>query len=648
MPKDSSKAPEYGSHYGPIENRKCRDVLFLLLYLIFWAAMLFVASIGFETGDPRRLLIPTDYLGQQCGVNNTVLHSNLTDFTTKPYAYFLNPFDPFSYPAVCVSQCPSSSQAFWASTPSTVICRYGYPQPQDENHIIDAYLNQSCAAFLYSGGPVLGRCLPNFAVNASAISQLNLPNVTVSGTTISMSSLLANGKDTLSQVMSDIVNSWPWLVGGVVVSVLVAFLWVWLMRWLAGIFVWISIFVANAIFIGGAIWLYFYWQGRLTSYNSLSPANQLQILDWEVKGSEAAFIVVAVIAGILLLVTLALWKRIDIAVGIIKETSHAIQRMPMIVFYPLVMWVVWLVLLAYFIIVMLYLASPTSVVVITQFGLNLQNPQMTTYLEWFHLFGFFWTWSFMAGFQILSLAGAFATYYWTLDKKTLTSIPLLKSIYRTLRYHMGSIAIGSLLIALVQILRCLTFYLQKTAKTAHNQAANYILACLQCVLLTIQKILQFINKRAYIHIAVWGDSFCKAAGSAMGLLIRNALRTAAIGFVTEFVLFLSAAAVSVGTGFLAYVVLSWQSANIHVNFLLTPVIFIGVEALVVALLFLSVYSTGITTIFMCFLEDAERNDGTPERPYYMSSELKRITGHKNKGPSQDHTGIMKMVGDKKI
>ncbi len=34
--------------------------------------------------------------------------------------------------------------------------------------------------------------------------------------------------------------------------------------------------------------------------------------------------------------------------------------------------------------------------------------------------------------------------------------------------------------------------------------------------------------------------------------------------------------------------------------------------------FFGVYSMAVDTLFLCFLEDLERNDGTPERPYYMS------------------------------
>ena len=32
----------------------------------------------------------------------------------------------------------------------------------------------------------------------------------------------------------------------------------------------------------------------------------------------------------------------------------------------------------------------------------------------------------------------------------------------------------------------------------------------------------------------------------------------------------------------------------------------------------------VDTIFLCLLEDLERNDGTPDRPYYMSKNLKHI------------------------
>uniref|UniRef100_A0A1I8HNU3 Choline transporter-like protein n=1 Tax=Macrostomum lignano TaxID=282301 RepID=A0A1I8HNU3_9PLAT len=48
-----------------------------------------------------------------------------------------------------------------------------------------------------------------------------------------------------------------------------------------------------------------------------------------------------------------------------------------------------------------------------------------------------------------------------------------------------------------------------------------------------------------------------------------------------------------------------------------------------ACLFLSVYNMGVDTMFLCFLEDLERNDGSAEKPYFMPESLMDILGKKN-------------------
>ena len=42
--------------------------------------------------------------------------------------------------------------------------------------------------------------------------------------------------------------------------------------------------------------------------------------------------------------------------------------------------------------------------------------------------------------------------------------------------------------------------------------------------------------------------------------------------------------------------------------------------------------TNVDTIFLSFCEDCERNDGTPDRPYFMTESLREIIGieHKEK------------------
>ena len=49
------------------EERKCRDVLFLLLYFAFWGGLIAIAAVGWNKGNPKVLLYGLDYTGNVCG-----------------------------------------------------------------------------------------------------------------------------------------------------------------------------------------------------------------------------------------------------------------------------------------------------------------------------------------------------------------------------------------------------------------------------------------------------------------------------------------------------------------------------------------------------------------------------------------------------
>ena len=40
--------------------------------------------------------------------------------------------------------------------------------------------------------------------------------------------------------------------------------------------------------------------------------------------------------------------------------------------------------------------------------------------------------------------------------------------------------------------------------------------------------------------------------------------------------------------------------------------------------FFGVYAMAVDTLFLCFLEDLERNDGSTQKRFYMSKSLKKI------------------------
>ena len=60
------------------------------------------------------------------------------------------------------------------------------------------------------------------------------------------------------------------------------------------------------------------------------------------------------------------------------------------------------------------------------------------------------------------------------------------------------------------------------------------------------------------------------------------------------------------------------------NFPLLPTVLITLAAYLISSCFFSVYEMAIDTLFLCFLQDSEINDGSREKPFYMSKLVRKI------------------------
>jgi hypothetical protein len=64
---------------GPTKERRCTDVLCLLMLVAAWIAMTAIGIYSFSEGDYRLVLYPLDYEGNVCGTNYAA------DMTDYPY-----------------------------------------------------------------------------------------------------------------------------------------------------------------------------------------------------------------------------------------------------------------------------------------------------------------------------------------------------------------------------------------------------------------------------------------------------------------------------------------------------------------------------------------------------------------------------------
>uniref|UniRef100_A0A3B4ATY8 Choline transporter-like protein n=1 Tax=Periophthalmus magnuspinnatus TaxID=409849 RepID=A0A3B4ATY8_9GOBI len=243
-----------------------------------------------------------------------------------------------------------------------------------------------------------------------------------------------------------------------------------------------------------------------------------------------------------------------------------------------------------------------------------------------NLFAFLWMVNFTIALGQCTLAGAFASYYWALKKPDdIPPCPLLSSFSRAIRFHTGSLAFGSLILATVQFIRIVLEDLDHRLKGAQNKFAKYLLKCLKCCFWCLEHFIKFLNRNAYIMIAIHGKNFCTSAKEAFFLLMRNILRVAVLDKVTDFLLFLGKLLISGGVGELDVFLIPYLQQHLPVlNYIWVPVVTIILGSFIVAQGFFNVYSMCVDTLFLCFCEDLERNDGSSSRPYFISPNLHKI------------------------
>uniref|UniRef100_A0A8C3DN68 Choline transporter-like protein n=1 Tax=Corvus moneduloides TaxID=1196302 RepID=A0A8C3DN68_CORMO len=395
----------------------------------------------------------------------------------------------------------------------------------------------------------------------------------------------------------------------------------------------------------------------------------------------AFLIILCVLELVIVLLLIFLRKRILIAIALIKEASRAIGHVMSSLLFPLCTFFLLCLCIAYWASTAVFLSTSNEAVYkvfnesTCPFSGQTCNPETfntsnvtklcpdaqclfafyggeTAYhkylivLQFFNVFMFFWLANFVIALGQVTLAGAFASYYWAFKKPDdMPAFPLFSAFGRALRYHTGSLAFGSLVLAIVQVIRVTLEYLDHRLKAAENKFAKFLLSCLKCCFWCLEKFIKFLNRNAYIMIAVYGTNFCTSARNAFFLLMRNIIRVAVLDKVTDFLFFLGKLLIVGSVGILAFFFFTQriklvQDTAPSLNYYWVPILTVIVGSYLIAHGFFSVYGMCVDTLFLCFCEDLERNDGSPERPYYMSPELSEILlkGHLEPSKSADSQG----------
>ncbi|XP_077286945.1 choline transporter-like 2 isoform X4 [Arctopsyche grandis] len=669
---------------GPLHRRSCTDLLCLLIFVVFLACWGATSAYAIMHGDVRRLLVPTDSDGLKCGLDSSVID--------KPYLVFFDmtkcisptvPINGCPTKQVCVKECPNTMILriiidTWTDSKikemrDKFVCKYHVDKTaiDSKTKILKLMDEEECAENIFESKSTSKRCLP---VQFTDFTQLTAFTEEQIARLEENMNILARINEMGTMIVEDLVNARWWIVFSLFVVMIICLIYIALMRWIAAPIVWFSIFGVVAI-LSYSIYLAY----NRYAYLKANPV----VLDVPITNLKAGaksvlmlqetwlviLIAACVILVIILLAIVFLRKRIVIAIALIKEGSKAVSSVMSTLIFPIFPWIMQCLVLCLTVVVGVYLSSigETNYKVVgmneTRCGeykdgdaciperfeeecgssqnafchfFSVTSPMYIKALLAVDVVGFFWSIFFLEGLGEMILASTFATWYWTFNKSNVPFFTLTNGIARTFRYHLGTIAFGSLIITICRLIRLALEYVDYKIKKYDNFLTRAILCCCRCFFACLESFLKFISKNAYIMCAIHGKPFCTSARDAFSLLMRNILRVFVLDRVTDFLFFLSKVIISVGCGIAAYFAFTSPELykiageNLQLHYDLIPPLIVGIAAYIIASVFFSVYSMAVDTLFLCFLEDCERNDGTREKPYFMSKELMKILNKKNK------------------
>lgn len=187
------------------------------------------------------------------------------------------------------------------------------------------------------------------------------------------------------------------------------------------------------------------------------------------------------------------------------------------------------------------------------------------------------------------------------------------------RYHLGSIALGSFIIAIIWAIRIIFEYISVSISLFHpiqkkvraaggelNPVVKCALCCCRCCLDCIDRFVKYLNKNAYIQIALTSENFCTSAMNGFLLILKHAGKFTLVAGIGNIFMILGKMCIASLTTFLGFIIMmNWNEISDSLDSPTLPLIIIFMIAYVVSAVFISVFSTSSNTILQCFLADLD-------------------------------------------
>ena len=138
----------------------------------------------------------------------------------------------------------------------------------------------------------------------------------------------------------------------------------------------------------------------------------------------------------------------------------------------------------------------------------------------YELFALLWALCFVDAVVYCTIAGAIT--YWYQEREGKGVGPAL---YRVLRYHLGSMALGAAVLAGTSAFRYVFMWLDASSKSGRENGLVRLAArCCCCCLWCLDRCVKYLTKFSHVYIAAEGFPFCAAAVKTFTLVSKHPLQ----------------------------------------------------------------------------------------------------------------------------
>merc|ERR1712086_183338 len=184
-------------------------------------------------------------------------------------------------------------------------------------------------------------------------------------------------------------------------------------------------------------------------------------------------------------------------------------------------------------------------------------------------------------------------------------------------YNFGSLCFGSLILAIIWIIRIIFEYINRQLEEAKGESAilKCVVNCTRCCLDCFHRFMKFLNENAYIQVALTGESFCTSAMAAFVLALKNMSTFVIMNGIGSLIFFLGKMTISIintGIGYLLITHVESFKEDIDNPIPILAIIFL--ISLMMASVFMNLYDSTSLAVLQCLYADVDICHQTGEDP----------------------------------